>query len=269
MGDSKYTTPYQLWNQKIQAEPVEMVMNPAMQRGHDFEPRIRALFNMLYDRNFEPALCESSIYNFMKCSLDGKDSPDMIEIKTANRNDHEGVKNGILPKQYKAQVQHCLFVSGLKKCYYISYYDPDWNKQVSKEFMEVIEIFPDIPYQTMLLEECQKFWKCVLEKTPPKCEDKDFVPLDGADEMIRRWRELDVQIDELAAKQDILRKSIVECAQATGYARLIAAGVKISKMFRAGNINYSAIPELANVNLEKYRKPETNYWKMEIINEKV
>lgn len=32
---------------------------------------------------------------------------------------------------------------------------------------------------------------------------------------------------------------------------------------RTGNINYSAIPELKNIDLEKYRNPSLNIWKLE------
>ena len=40
-------------------------------------------------------------------------------------------------------------------------------------------------------------------------------------------------------------------------------GIRLSKVEKKGFIDYDAIPELKEVDLEKYRKPSTTYWKIE------
>lgn len=37
-------------------------------------------------------------------------------------------------------------------------------------------------------------------------------------------------------------------------------GVKVEQIERKGSVEYKAIPELSDVNLEHYRKPPTVYW---------
>jgi hypothetical protein len=42
----------------------------------------------------------------------------------------------------------------------------------------------------------------------------------------------------------------------------VGAGIKVSKIVRKGNIDYSIVHELNGVNLERYRKPPTECWKI-------
>jgi hypothetical protein len=41
-------------------------------------------------------------------------------------------------------------------------------------------------------------------------------------------------------------------------------GVQASRVFRKGSINYKNVPELKNIDLEKYRKPASEFWKITI-----
>ncbi len=40
------------------------------------------------------------------------------------------------------------------------------------------------------------------------------------------------------------------------------AGIELQRIVKKGNVDYTKIPELDFVDLEKYRKPETEYWKV-------
>lgn len=49
----------------------------------------------------------------------------------------------------------------------------------------------------------------------------------------------------------------------------IGGGLELQKVAKKGNIDYSMIPELDFVDLEKYRKPQTEYWKINEIQEEI
>ena len=42
----------------------------------------------------------------------------------------------------------------------------------------------------------------------------------------------------------------------------VGGGVKVSSVVRKGHVDYSSIPELAGVDLEKYRKSPTEFIKI-------
>jgi len=56
-----------------------------------------------------------------------------------------------------------------------------------------------------------------------------------------------------------LRNDLIEMAQGSNCR---GGGIKLSKVVSKGTIDYKAIPELAGVDLEKYRKKPTECWKI-------
>lgn len=74
-----------------------------------------------------------------------------------------------------------------------------------------------------------------------------------AEEWKRKARVLKLVEDE----EQMAREALI---MATGGLEYEGYGVKVSQVERKGVVEYKAIPELAEVNLEDYRKPGTVYW---------
>lgn len=71
------------------------------------------------------------------------------------------------------------------------------------------------------------------------------------------WRKAshDLKAAEQAEKE--ARQQLIDAADSETFEGF---GVKVDKLTRKGAIEYRAIPELSEVNLEKYRKGGSAYW---------
>lgn len=257
LGISPWKTAYKLWQEKIADEVKESEGNWAMRRGNEEEPKVRAMFELQMGEAYAPALCMMAGLNFMRSSLDGRsaDRKSIIEIKFAGKVDHEGARTGLVPDKYMAQIQHQLLVSMAEVCHYLS-----WN---GKELLRV-DVKPDQKWQDRIRTECIAFWRCVMTKTPPGMQDSDSVPLQNLDDKVNKWKELKSQVDALS---EVMEGIEAELKAAVTVPRMHACGVTFSQVERIGNVNYKAIPELKNVDLEKYRGKPSSYIKISIAKE--
>ena len=73
------------------------------------------------------------------------------------------------------------------------------------------------------------------------------------------YQSTDAQIKSLEDKKDYLRKKLVElCADQS----CIGSGIKVIKTIMRGRVAYDEIPEIKEIDLDKYRKDSTTIWKI-------
>jgi hypothetical protein len=70
-----------------------------------------------------------------------------------------------------------------------------------------------------------------------------------------------LQLKELEALEEQYRKELIKIA---GDEDTIGKGLIVRKLERKGTIDYKNIPELQNIDLEKYRTPKTFFWRITI-----
>ena len=203
----------------------------------------------------ESTCVESTEYDFLGASLDGITADDryILEIKCGGPKLYSDAEKGIIPQYYKDQMQHQLLVTGALKCYYYCYDGSDGI---------CIEVMPDPDFEKKFLPKARAFWKCVAFETPPEMQDKDYIdkssdPFLSAD--IDEYKEICSQIKELEEIKDSLRKKILDKCEDKS---TVCNGAKVMKTSVKGKVDYDAIPELANVDIEKYRKEGTTCWKI-------
>lgn len=170
MGDSPWTTPFELWLDKtglLDKPFANAFAVSAMKRGQDLEPVARKLFEDKVKSQFPAMSAEHEEHQFLRASFDGYNGElnAICEIKCPNKDDHAGAIQGRSPKKYYAQIQQQLLISGCKVCYYVSY--------DGKESLAVVEVIPNKEYQARLLENLIDFWKRVITLTPPDVTAKD------------------------------------------------------------------------------------------------
>lgn len=177
MKVSPYRTPYQLWEEKTgRASSAED--NWATRRGQEFEPRIRAEYELLHDQPMPPTLCEHKEFPFIRASLDGMsaDGSVILEIKCAGKESHEIAERGEIPEKYWPQVQHQLLVTGASRCDYFSFFIPrkleDGTEPPTKS--AIVQVTPDQAFCKILLAELFNFWALVQTDTPPPFTARDF-----------------------------------------------------------------------------------------------
>lgn len=253
MNESKYKTRYQLWLEKTGAvEPEDLSNNFAVNRGKTLEPIAREIINEQLKKNFVPCLFQGDA-EYMKYSSDGHDeaSNELLEIKCLGEKNHQIVidTKEVLPV-YKAQCQWALLITGAPKIYFCSY------NQSYPDPVTTVEVLPDLEYQNKLILEAAEFWQLVEKKVMPELTEDDFL-----DVSCEAFFLLKTQYQEALEKHKDAENrlnTIKEKIKAFADGRNIKAnGLKVFSSVRRGSIDYSKIPELADVDLEQYRKPDS------------
>lgn len=269
MGVSPWKTPLELYEEKILPEPPAQTGNTyIMDKGNRMETKIRAHFEFMMGRSFAPKLFAMEKFPYILASLDGYDETmcEQIEIKMCGKDDFANSLKGIVPEKYIPQIDHQLMVSGSTLCHYVCYW---MNEEIKDESIHAdrfhsIECRPNKERMSALLEAEVKFWTQVENKTPPPLSDKDFKMLKGMAKEANKFRRLKLKAEGLKIEIETAREALIAAAELAGHPRLTVAGLKISKMTRAGQVDYKTVPQLKNVDLNKYRKAGTTFWEIEV-----
>ena len=252
MGVSPWKTSYQLWEEKLGFRKNNTTA--AMQRGLDMEDEARREFEKVTGLIVFPEVVFHPEKEWMMASLDGIDIEhrNIVEIKCPGKQDHESAMDGVIPSKYYPQLQHQLAVTGLDKGFYFSY---DGNSSV------VLTIVKDSKYMSTMISREQEFWRCLTELEAPDLTDKDYVDRqdDIWNQTASKWLTVQHRLEKLKNEEDELRKMLI-CM--SGKSNSKGAGIKLSRIVRRGSIDYKVIPELENVDLEKYRKEAIETWRI-------
>jgi len=256
LGISPYKSPYELWLEKTgRKQPDQEKFAFAL--GHRAEPYIRALAEKRLGEQFEPGLVRSKDYPFMQASLDGRNfSLDVLmEIKVNEADTHKLIpgKEEALPEHHYWQMQHQLLVTGGERCMYVSApFREDFSDLVEDD-LHIMTVKPAWAASQKLIRAEAEFIEHLATDTPPPLQERDGVHMRSAAwrRNAEEWSRLNEQIKKLKKKQDRvvtrLKELSVEHRVARGY------GVKVTNSFVKGSIQYAKIPELENVDKEKYR----------------
>ena len=248
LGISPYKTALQLYDEKVSAEHKD-ISNHIMELGKRTEPKARAMFELMIGKEFPAALVQMEEYTFMRASLDGRSNNALVEFKYTG-------KQKPIPPHYMAQMQHQMLCSGAVICYYQSYDVIEPNEAVLLNKHVIVEA--DKIYQERILKACIEFWDCVTKRKPPEPSERDYVAIKDKllPEKLIKWRRLKMERDGIQLKIDEIEnyaKALVT------EKRMYCGNVKFVRVTRPGSINYKAIPELANINLEPFRGKPTEF----------
>jgi putative phage-type endonuclease len=256
MGDSPWTTIRQLYDQKLDLVP-ERECTHAMEEGHRIEPLVRQFALALTGLEMKPCVVQS-VTPWMIASLDGLSACGklFIEIKLGNAQDHAVAKAGKIPKKYFAQLQHQMYVMEHERCLYISYHKDTDDYQT-------VWVDRDNAYIKQLLEEEEKFNTCLITRTPPELTDRDYRSREDLQwqDLTSQWMREKEQMDLWIAREKETKEKLITLA---GGLNTRGAGVRISKVTRQGTISYGSIPQLQGVDLNAYRNPGTEYFRVSI-----
>ncbi len=253
LGLSPWKTAYQLWEEKVGLKESEPV-NERMQRGIDLEPKARECFNHMVSLKVEPLVCIHPEHKWMVASLDGlaeirKGETFAVEIKCNGSKNHQEAGMGRIPEYYQCQMQHQMAVTGLEWMYYFSF---DGENGI------VLTLPRDDKFIDNLIDKEKEFYHCMQNFIPPNqpyVEKNDPTWL----EKVKQWKDTKSQIEWLESAEKSLRNDLIELSQGSNCR---GAGIKLSKVVSKGTVDYKSIPEIAAVDLDKYRKKPTECWKI-------
>ncbi|MCP4337784.1 MAG: YqaJ viral recombinase family protein [Desulfobulbaceae bacterium] len=145
---------YQLAAEILTEQPQDSFKNSAMDWGNECEPAARAAYELKHDTDvIECAFIEKN--EWLGVSPDGLVGEDgLLEIKCPNTTTQiKRFLSGEFPKEYMAQVQGQLWVSGREWCDFVSY-DPRINGD--SDYFEV-RVYRDEEYIENLASKCEDF----------------------------------------------------------------------------------------------------------------
>ena len=248
MGANPWKTKAQLYKEKTTAV-VPLKPNERMQRGIDLEPIARELFTLKTGIEIEPKVI---IKDWQMASLDGYHEVGkcVVEIKCPGPKDHAKALEGKVPDHYYPQLQHQMHVCDVDEMIYFSF---DGHDGV------IVEVNRDQKYIDKMIVEERSFYDAMISGV--FLDNDEYKLMEDAEwlKYASQWQGLSEYIKSLEKQQEILKEKLV---QLSGASNCQGAGVRLSRVERKGNIDYSNIPELQAIDLEKYRKPSTNMWRI-------
>jgi putative phage-type endonuclease len=250
MGESPWATPIKLWKERLGLIE-KKADNAFMKRGRDLESQALEAFNNKMGSNCQPAVFESDKYPFIAASLDGYDSDQklIVEIKCPGQEDHLTACLGEVPAKYKWQLYQQMYVMGLDAICYASYRDGN---------IVVVPVQYNKNYEKTWLSKTIKFWECL-----ENFEEPEAIPSDLKCIETQEWEVLATKYKSANA---LMKKYKDESDEIKEQLKLIAGesaqggGITLVKSLVRGTVDYKAIPELATVDLEKYRKKQIEKW---------
>lgn len=244
MRDSPWTTPYQLWQEKTALALKEKKMTPAMKRGKELEPMARQKFIEKTGIEVVDVVCQHDSLSWMGASMDGlsSDNKTAVELKCSNAVDHLGAVNKMVPVKYRAQLQHQMYVLELDHMYYGSFDGSD---------LALVIVDRDEKYLKELLLKEKEFWKRIEDFQSPEMVAADKKINYRNDPLWIETAEKYQKCLEASQEMDILRQQLIEMCEDNDITE--GAGIKVTRRTEKGRIIYSKIPEIANLDLDKYR----------------
>lgn len=254
LGVAYRKTVLEAYNDKL-SSAVSTYDNEDMKRGRDLEKQALAKFEDITSYLMTSKVVLHPTIDYMMASLDGMElsGKAIVEIKCPRPEgkSHEMAMSGEIPSYYVPQLMHQMECSGLKKAYYFSY---------TLTSYKILELHYDEKYIQNLLKEEAEFWNCVITKTEPKSK-KNYIHMDSKEwtDAAQNYRDIDRQIKALEKRKQAYKDSLFAIAdgkQSTG------ADVTISKITRKGVVDIEALASNEKINIEKYRKPSKEEWRL-------
>ncbi len=162
MGKSKYLKPIELFHIKLglkKYQPNSFITS----LGHEFEPKARAMFNLLHDSEYQPKLVEMKQYSWLRASLDGWDNKTPMEIKYIGAKKMTALKAGQVDLSHWIQVQHQMMVTGSTKAIYVGYTLNKERSRIEDLYAKEVDYSP-FYVQDTLWPELYCFWQRVKAK---------------------------------------------------------------------------------------------------------
>ncbi len=227
-------TPLELYHEKL-GGPEKKVPEFIVNKGHKFEEIARAHVELMTMLDFPPKLIEHKDHPFMLASLDGycEETNQNWECKFAGKEKFEQVKAGKVIDEFYPQLQHQMFVSGAKECIL----QVVWEDKEKELHHTTTIVKPDMDYMAKLFIECEKFWKCVQDKTPPKIDKKDVVKVKDGEvkKAITKYCKLDLKAKGLKKEMADLKTVIFKELPHTN---MDHNGVKVQIIESSGSLDY-------------------------------
>ena len=251
MGVSPWSTVKKLWEEKLDLKETQ-ASNRYMQRGNELEPVARQVYESLTNTEVSPVVVVSEKYPWMGASLDGLSAcgTRVVEIKCPGKKDHDIAASGKIPEKYYPQLQHQLAVLSVDSIDYFSF---------NEESHYLVTVQRDDDYIKEMIKREQEFYNKMLTFESPDSVGKDKI-IDNSDDWIDFSERAKTAYHMYKHYEELWNslkdEAILKCADGSR----MGNGLCVQYSETKGAVDYKSIPELQDVDLEKYRKPSYTKW---------
>lgn len=264
-GTNKFggNSPMKLWKKKLGLLDDEP-LNHAMMEGSLLEEEALELFNKKHSSEFiKPPGGYHDEYDWMMASLDGYDEDNkeyIVEIKCGVAT-YDKAEDGIIPPYYIDQMQHQLFVSGRKYCYYMAYRPG--------KVPIIMTVERDEEYFEKVFEKEKEFYDCLQKLVPPGIGEKEFIEITDQDstDYARKWKEAKENLKISMKMEKEARETLLDLTDG-GNCIFPDANVKVEMRVKKGAVDYDTVLKENGIDkkiLENFRKPEAAWLQPSII----
>lgn len=161
------------------------------------------------------------------------------------------------PEHYLWQVQQQLLCSGARLARFVVCHAE--GEQITDAIH--CDVLPDLQAHEAIKAAWAQFFAHLDNDTPPALTDKDVRERDDREwrQAAAEWKAAKRHADEAAKAEKEAREALLALA---GEQSTVGAGVKATRYFVAGNIDYKRAAEDAGVDLSKYQKPGRWQWRL-------
>ena len=261
---SPYKTPRELWLEKtdgaiIADEKKDDSKEFIFSKGHDVEKKIRKDYFEYTGFEMNPVVIIHPKIPYLSASLDGyHPAKGILEAKLVGNEYLGNVKKGSIKPDHFAQMQHQMMCADdIDLVDYFCHNGKDNGVLISvKKDNEFIKKMEDIEHE---------FHRLVTERIIPAMTARDYLVPTMAEEikLFEELRDTKELADNAKIKFETLKEKILEKYT---HPKIYCAGVKIIETESEGRVDYKKIPEIANVDLEKYRGKKIKSWRVLISN---
>jgi putative phage-type endonuclease len=244
LGVSPWLTAYQLWQIKT-GRARQREVSSAMAHGTRLEPQAREAYEQLTGLVMEPLVMVDGEYS---ASLDGitLNGELIVELKCPKSRDSkllQDARSGRVPIHVYWQLQHQLMVSTAELAHLYVY---DGNNGI------LLEQRPEASAWDTIRQAWDRFTDLVRTDQSPLLTERDTVVCMDAEWVTaaREYVEIKKLADDTAAALDAAKQQLVALARHSSES---GGGVSVSRFMKIGAIEYKRIPELASVDLDRYR----------------
>lgn len=261
LGLNPWKTPEDLIRQMVReyhGAESEFTGNAATEYGTTHEPLALLDYTMEIGQNVtECGFIVHPVYEWIGASPDGLIGDDaVIEIKCPyglSKKDNPEFKTAAAQPHYYAQMQIEMACTGRKECDFYQWtpngsqlemvlFDPQWFG----ENLPILKAF----YQQYLKELDNP------EHLEPKHKEINTLT---AKLLIDEYNDLSDAIDQANERKKEVLQELIQLAKGRN---ALIHGRKLTEVERKGAVDYKKIPELQSVDLEKYRKNPSKYWRL-------
>ncbi len=253
LGQSPFCTPYKLWQEKLGLIECQ-VDNKKMAEGRKNEPIARDWFNQAHTAFMTPIVAQSSQHIYLGASCDGISTCGkyLLEIKSGE-SAHKQACQGIIPNYYKIQMQMQMFVTGARKCFYLSFYNDE---------KIIIEVDYDEEFCELNVFQLYDFWKKLTYYEAPALTKADY--RDKSDNEMwntysQLYRILDAEIKAKEKSKENMRKELIKLCDNENS---MGNGIKIQQTVSKGRVDYDSIEILKQIDLDKHRGAPITSWRV-------